>query len=116
MRCLSEDLRGRFPVEVVEHERPRQVQRPAREEQLVVELLCPQSPVCAGQMQERPLAPAVYEHDGRRSRDGLVYEDAAAVDSALVEQPDQELSERVRSDLPRGAGPETEPDQGACRV
>src|SRR2546422_1971387 len=38
--CLREDLGSRLAVKVIEHERPRQVQGPAREQQLVIEFLC----------------------------------------------------------------------------
>jgi hypothetical protein len=113
---LREDRRERLAVELLEHERAGHVQPPAAVEQLRVELLAGQPSVRAGQMEERPLAVAGDERDRRRGLHRQVAQDAAPLDAALVEQPEDEVPEGVGPDLPdRGRG-HSEPDERARGV
>jgi glycolate oxidase len=88
----------------------------AREEERGVELLGPQARARAREMQERPLAGGVHEHDAGRGRDGGIHHDAARVDAALVEEVQEESAKGVVTDLARSPCGDPELDERARGV
>ena len=90
---LGEQRRRRLAVESGHHERTRDVQRSSREDAIDVQFRRAQRAVGAGYVQERPLARLVDQHNGGRRRRLRIPRHQRAVDAALVQQPDDEVSE-----------------------
>jgi glycolate oxidase len=67
-------------------------------------------------MQKRPLARGVDEHDAGGGGDSRIGQHTASVDTALVEEGEDEGAEGIVADLADDPRRETEPDQSAGRV
>ena len=113
---LGEERRGRLAVERLEDERARDVERAAGERRLA-ELVGAQRVVRPGGVQEGALAGRVDERDARR-RSGTVGSRITPAPSTprSLEEPDEEVAERVRADLAEHGGAQPEPCERARGV
>jgi hypothetical protein len=106
----------RLPVEGGQHERPCDVQRTGREEATAVGLVGSDGRARAEEMEERPLPIRRDEHDRRGGRDGRVPRDKLAVETPLVEEPEQKIAECVGADLARDGHGEAEAGENRSGV
>ena len=92
------------------------MQGTSREDDVGVELAGVKRAVRTRQVEEGALARLVDEDDGRRCRHPSVAQDGAPVDTPLVEEAEEEVSEGVIADLAGDGGREPETGQPRRRV
>ena len=108
---------GKGPaVQAVHDERAREVEGLPGVQEAQIELVGHERPVRTWHVEECPLAHRVDEDDGRRGGNRLVAKHALSVDSTLVQEPDEKVSERVRPDLADDRRGEPERDERARSV
>jgi glycolate oxidase len=113
---LRQEVRCGLTVERLQDERAREMKAPSREEVRALQLFCPQARARAREVQKRPLAGGVHEHDAGGGRDRRIGQDTSAVDAPPVQKGEDESAEGVLADLADDPRRETQPDEGAGRV